>query len=145
MPVHARIRAVFGHFHDLNLLTLLHDLSSGQTAQQGWSLGAHLCPVAHGLPARQDVLELNILGQAADLVRGCDHAARRLGAAPAAVLHFVRSWDEGSLGARWLLSQLEELWCERLEDAEAVQAVLQFEDLLLARRLDGGDLQGQGE
>jgi hypothetical protein len=128
MPVHARIRAVFGHFQNLNLLALIHDLASGQTAHQSWSLDTRLCPVAHGLPARQDVMELNILGQTADLIRGCDHAARRLGAEPAAVLQFVRCWDEGTIAARWLLSQLEELWYERLEDAEAVQAVLQGEE-----------------
>ena len=107
-------------------------LSSGETARRGWSSGASLCPVAHGLPARQDVQELNLLGQTADLVRGCDLAARRLGADPAAVLHFVRSWDEESIGARWLFSQLEELWIERLEDAEAMQAVLQGDELILS-------------
>ena len=139
MPVHACIRAVFGRFQNLNLLALLHDLSAGQTAQQSWSAGTRLCPVAHGLPGRQDVLELNMLGQTADLVRGCGHAARRLGADPAAVLQFVRSWDEESIGGRWLLSQLEELWCERLEDAETVQAVLQGEELL------AGSLEGRGE
>jgi hypothetical protein len=124
MPVHARIRAVFGHFQNLNLLALLHDLASAQTVQQGWSFGTLLCPVAHGLPARRDVMELNVLGQTADLIRGCDHAARRLGADPAAVVQFVRSWDEGTIAAQRLFSQLVELWYERLEDAEAVQAVI---------------------
>ncbi len=127
MPVHTRIRAVFGHFQNLNLLAL-HDLATGNTAQEGWSLGSRLCPVAHGLPARQDVMELNILGQTQDLIQGCYHAARRLGADPADVLQFVRSWDEGTIAARWLFFQLFELWCERVEDAEAVQGVLQGED-----------------
>jgi hypothetical protein len=128
MPVHTRIRAVFGHFQNLNVLALMHDLASGQTARWSWSSQSRLCPVAHGLPAHQDVMELNILGQTDDLIRSCDLAARRLGADPAAVFQFVRSWDEGTIAARWLFSQLEELWYERLEDAEAVQAVLQGED-----------------
>jgi hypothetical protein len=128
MAVHARIRAVFGHFQNLNLLALLRDLSSGRTAVRSWSSGTLLCPIAHGLPARQDVVALNLLGQTDELIRGCDHAARRLGADPASVLHFVRSWDEESIGAGWLLAQLEELWAERLEDAETVQALLQGED-----------------
>jgi hypothetical protein len=138
MPVHARIRAVFGHFQNLNLLALLHDLSSGQTAKEGWSSGTLLCPVAHGLPARQDVVALNILGQTADLIRGCQHVARRMGAEDAAVFQFIRSWDEGTIGARWLFCQLEELWYERLDDAEAVQAVLQGEDPPLTGWGEGG-------
>ena len=77
MPVHARTHAVFGHFQNLNLLALLHDLASGRAAQGAWSSGGLLCPVAHGLPYRHDVLGLAALGQTADLVLGCDHAARR--------------------------------------------------------------------
>jgi hypothetical protein len=138
MPIHPRIRAVFGHFQNLNLLALLHDLAAGQTAKWSWSSGSVLCPVAHGLPARQDVMELNILGQTQDLVQGCYRAADRLGADPNAVLQFVRSWDEGTIAAQWLFSQLEELWYERLEDAETVQAVLQGEDLPSKEWDEGG-------
>jgi hypothetical protein len=134
MPVHARVHAVFGHFQNLNLLALLHDLASGRAVQGAWASGALLCPVAHGLPHRLDVTELAALGQAADLVLGCDRAARRLGADPAAVLRFVRSWDAESIGATWLLSQLEELWEERLQDAEAVQSLLQKEGSLPPER-----------
>jgi hypothetical protein len=130
MPVHTRIRAVFGRFQNLNLLALLHDLSSSRTARLSWSTSILLCPIAHGMATRQDVQELNLLGQTEDLVRGCVHAARRLGANPSDVLYFVQSWDAETIGAQWLLSQLEELWLERLEDAEAVQAVLQGEDVV---------------
>jgi hypothetical protein len=70
------------------------------------------------------VLELRALGQAADLSDGCDFAAHHLGADPAAVLSFVRSWDEGALNTGSLLRQLEEVWGERLADAEAVQHLL---------------------
>ena len=125
MPVSSRIYSVFGHFQNLNLLALLQDLREGRTARQAWLSGSLLCPVAHGLPHGAEVQRLRALGQAADLSAGCDFAARHLGADPAAVLRFVRSWDEEALSSDALLRQLEELWAERLADAEAVQELLQ--------------------
>jgi hypothetical protein len=80
--------------------------------------------VAHGLPQGAQVQELRALGQAADLSQGCDLAARHLGADPGAVLRFVRSWDEEALSSDSLRRQLEEVWGERLADAEAAQALL---------------------
>jgi hypothetical protein len=126
MAIQCAILEVFSRFQNLNLLALLHDLRSDRTARQAWSIGASLCPVAHGLPAGQHVRQLSILGQAADLGHGCDYAARYLGADPAAVLRFVRSWDDEILGRHWLLSQLQELWEERLADAQAMQDLLQW-------------------
>jgi hypothetical protein len=125
MPVSSNVRAVFGHFQNLNLLALLHDLYEGHTAQRAWRSGGRLCPVAHGLPAGRHVKELSVMGQAADLADGCDYAARHLGAEPDAVLRFVRGWDEETFGRGWLIRQLEELWEERLEDAEFTQQFLQ--------------------
>jgi hypothetical protein len=125
MSVASSIREVFGHFQNLNLLALLHDLRDGRTARHAWLSGSLLCPLAHGLPAGEQVRELNALGQTADLGKGCDYAARHLGAAPAAVQHFVRSWDGEALGSAWLRRQLEELWHERQADADAVQELLQ--------------------
>jgi hypothetical protein len=119
------IREVFGRFQNLNLLALLHDLRGNAVARQAWSARGLLCPVAHGLAAGRQVQELNVLGQAADLEDGCDFAARQLGADPAAVFRFVRSWDEEALGRDWLYGQLQELWHERLADAVAMQEVLQ--------------------
>src|SRR5215471_7902079 len=116
MPVSARVYAVFGHFQNLNLLALLQDLREGRTARQAWLSGSLLCPVAHGLPQGAQVRRLRALGQAADLSKGCDFAARHLGADPGAVLHFVRSWDEEGLSSGSLLRQLEEMWAERLAD-----------------------------
>jgi hypothetical protein len=124
MTIAVGIREVFAHFQNLNLLVLLQDLRDGRTARRAWSEGMLLCPVAHGLPDGRRVRELNILRQVSDLGHGCDRAARHLGAAPAAVLRFVRSWDDEALGRDWLLRQLEELWAERLADAEAVQELL---------------------
>jgi hypothetical protein len=125
MTVSSRIHSVFGHFQNLNLLALLQDLREGRTARQAWFSGSLLCPVAHGLPHGTQVKRLRVLGQAADLSQGCDFAARHLGADADAVLRFVRSWDEGALSSDSLLRQLEEMWEERLEDAEAVQELLQ--------------------
>jgi hypothetical protein len=125
MPIAAVIREVFGYFQNLNLLALIQDLRSGRLAKSAWSTGAFLCPVAHGLPAGEQVREVNVLGQADDLEDGCDHAACCLGAPPAAVRRFVRCWDEDVFSPGWLLQQLEELWRERLVDALAVQALLQ--------------------
>lgn len=53
-----------------------------------------------------------------------------LGADPAAVLRFVRAWDEQTLGLGPLRQQLQELWAERLADAEAVQEFLQADAIL---------------
>jgi hypothetical protein len=125
MPVASRVYAVFGHFQNLNLLALLHDLREGRTARQAWLSGSLLCPVAHGLSQGAQVRVLRALGQAADLSESCDFAARHLGADPGAVLRFVRSWDEEGLSSGWLLRQLEEVWEERLADAEATQELLQ--------------------
>jgi hypothetical protein len=134
MPIQLRIREVFGYFQNLNLLALIQDLRTGRTAQRAWSANGWLCPVAHGLPAGRHVRQLVVLGQAADLSRGCDYAARHLGADPTTVFRFVRSWDEESHYSAWLLRQLEELWEERLEDATAVQEILQPPDRPQAKR-----------
>jgi hypothetical protein len=124
MPVQPTVRAVFAHFQNLNLLALIHDLRCGQAALDGWSDAALLCPIAHGLPSGGDVHALNTFGQAANFARGCRYAARRLGADAFSVRHFVESWDEETLSADSLLQQFLELWEERLDDAEVVQAVL---------------------
>jgi hypothetical protein len=124
MSVSPSVRGVFGHFHNLNLLALLHDLRAGHTARQAWLSGSLLCPVAHGLAAGPQVRALSALGQTDDLNQGCAFAARQLGADPSAVLRFVRLWDEEALSTASLLRQLEELWRERLADAEAMQGLL---------------------
>jgi hypothetical protein len=121
----AVIRSVFGHFQNLNLLALMHDLRSGRTARGDWSSGPDLCPVAHGMPIGRLVSELRYLGQTAALERSCDYAARHLGANPGSVRRFVELWDTCAFSSQWLLRQLEEVWEERLADAVAVQELLQ--------------------
>ncbi|HMC64096.1 MAG TPA: hypothetical protein VKI65_04090, partial [Gemmataceae bacterium] len=55
--------------------------------------------------------------------QACHGAARYLGALPADVYRFVELWDQ-SCRQDWLLEQLDELWQERLADAESVQLIL---------------------
>jgi hypothetical protein len=119
------IHGVFGHFQNLNLLVLLHDLRSGHTARRAWSTGTLLCPVAHGMPVGRLVDELCFLGQTGEPERAYDYAARQLGADPSCLARFVRLWDAHAFSPDWLLRQLEELWDERQADAEAVQELLQ--------------------
>jgi hypothetical protein len=125
MPVTTHIRSIFSHFENLNLLTLIADLRASQVARQGWSRGSLLCPIAHGLPSGSEVSKLSWMGQSFDVGYGCTFVAHSLGVHPAAVLRFVCSWDDQSLSREWLLKQLEELWNERLENAQSVQEVLQ--------------------
>lgn len=133
MVVSSWVRAVFGHFQNLNLLALLGDLREARTAQQAWLSGSLLCPVAHGLPNGTQVRHLSAQGQVTELDEGCHFAARLLGAEPEDVLRFVRLWDEGTVSQVWLLRQLELVWEERLADAQALQGFLHEESGVAAR------------
>src|SRR5438128_2444877 len=124
MPIQPHIRAVFDHFHNLNLLALMEDLRVGRTPRQAWRSGSWLCPIAHGLPAGKEVSQVSALGQIAEHREDCLYAARQLGAAPEAVERFVTIWDDQTLTSDWLLRQLEELWVERLADAEVMEELL---------------------
>jgi hypothetical protein len=124
MRISAGIHDVFGRFQNLNLLALLHDLRSARTAHADWFSGNLLCPLAHGLNSGQQVREVNFLSQIANLKRACAYAAQCLGADYETVAHFVKSWDDNTLGAEVLIRYLEEIWSERLEDAEVVQQVI---------------------
>jgi hypothetical protein len=125
MAVQTRVREVFGYFQNLNLLALIHDLRRGQTAHGHWASGDWLCPVAHGLPSGQHVRQAVGLGQTFGLRLSSIYAAEQIGADGPAVIRFVDAWDnEPNFGVR-LLPQLEELWDERLADADAVQEVIQ--------------------
>jgi hypothetical protein len=125
MRISTGIREVFGHFHNLNLLALLHDLRGGRAAREDWSTTDKLlCPVAHGLASGQQVREINLLGEFANLKKACSYAAQCLGANVDAVARFVHSWDDHSLSTEVLTRHLEDIWQERLADAEAMQQVL---------------------
>ena len=125
MLIETAIRKVFAHFQNLNLLALVHDLEHDGAARADWSARHFLCPVAHGLASAQQVREVNLLNQMANLRKACDYAANCLGAQPGAVIRFVRSWDEHVLTREELLWHLRQLWDERLADAIAVQQVIQ--------------------
>jgi hypothetical protein len=125
MAVQARVREVFGYFQNLNLLALIQDLRRGQTARGHWASGNWLCPVAHGLPSGRHVREVVGMGQILGLDLSSIYAAEHIGADALAVIRFIEAWDEEpNYGVR-LLRQLEELWDERLADADAVQEVIQ--------------------
>jgi len=124
MPVPSMIRDVFDHFQNLNLLALVQDLRDGHTTGQAWFSGALLCPVAHGLGTAGQVQRLAGLFQAPDIERDCRYAADQLGATQRAVIRFVTAWDEGRVSSYWLQRQLEELWAERLADADCMQELL---------------------
>jgi len=126
------IHGVFGHFQNLNLLALVADLRNGHTARGAWSSGTSLCPVAHGMAVGRLVSDLGFLSQAAELERACDYAARHLGAEPHHVHRFVELWDANAFSQDWLLRQLQELWQERQDDADAVQDMLQAAPYLTA-------------
>jgi hypothetical protein len=129
MRITTGIWQVFGHFHNLNLLALIHDLRNQQTARANWTTNDKiLCPVAHGLANGQQVKEVNLLGEFANLQRACTMSANWLGADPGDVLRFVRSWDDYTITTEVLLDHLEQIWHERLADAEAAQAVMNGTD-----------------
>jgi len=127
MPTHVDpgIRGVFDYFQNLNLLVLVEDLRRGQTVRRAWHARGQLCPVAHGLPAEQQVREVCSADQEVGyLNRACIFAARILGAKPEEVVHFVEIWDSEKISANDLRQQLESLWNERLADADLMQELL---------------------
>jgi hypothetical protein len=124
MKAHPLIHAVFGYFQNLNLIFLLDDLRIGRIAKGAWTSGKVLCPVAHGMRAGRLVNDLHGLSQSVNLGCACDYAARHLGADPARVSQFIELWDSHQFSSDWLVRQLEDLWHERLADAEAVQDLL---------------------
>jgi hypothetical protein len=125
MTAQARVREVFGYFHNLNLLALLENLGRGRTAKGAWLSDGALCPVAHALPSGRYVRELVVLEQATDVRYGCDYAAQHIGAEPDNIMRFLQWWDGESDGDAWLQEQLQRLWEERLSDADAMQKILQ--------------------
>jgi hypothetical protein len=123
--VDPEIRGVFDYFQNLNLLVLMEDLRRGQAARKVWQSGSSLCPVAHGLPAKQQVREVCSCDQETGyLDQACIFAARLLGAKPEEVLYFVECWDSQKISDEALRKQLEALWLERLADAELMQHFL---------------------
>src|SRR5262245_25908687 len=124
MHIDPNIRSVFDYFQNLNLLVLREELRNGRAARGTWTSGAFLCPVAHGLADGEVVGNMRYLNQAAPLPRACDYAARKLGASPDSIYRFICDWDRGRISPDTLREQIEEIWKERLDDAVAVQEVM---------------------
>jgi hypothetical protein len=124
MKSDSTIRNVFGHFQNLNLLALIHDLRAGRAAQGAWAFAGELCPIAHGMPMGQLVDRLRYMGQVFEPARASAYAAGQLGANPIDVQRFIDWWDAHIFSSDWLLGELENLWNERLADADAVQEVI---------------------
>jgi len=119
------VRTLFGRFQNPNLLVLREDLRRGDVTQGDWSSIGTLCPLAHGLSAGRVIGELRRLSQAINLEEASVAAAKCLGVLPVDVYQFVRMWDDsGRLGVDWLAQRLDELWAERLADADCVQEIL---------------------
>jgi hypothetical protein len=128
MPIEPLVRDVFGGFQSLNLAVLMRDLRQGDTVRGAWSSlddNRSLCPVSHGMADGDLVGQLRWATQAVDIERACVLAARHLGTQPISVFRFVQLWDSFGAASRWLLAQLEELWAERLTDADTVQEILE--------------------
>jgi hypothetical protein len=93
--------------------------------------------VAHGLPADQQVREVCSADlEPGYLNRACIFAARILGAKPEEVVHFVECWDRDRISDHELRVQLEQLWQERLGDAELMQEFLADEREIKERTFD---------
>src|SRR5262245_55110697 len=123
MDIDPLIHNLFGRCQHLLLLILREDLRRGLVARGYWLDGGYLCPLAHGLADGIEIEQLRWQSQAIGLKQACYGAARYLGALPSEVYRFVELWDQSSR-QNWLLEQLDDLWQERLADAESVQSFL---------------------
>ena len=128
MAIDPLVRDVFGRFQNLNLAVLIHDLYGGRTVRGRWSSlddRRSLCPISHGMADGAIVEQLRWASQAIDIEKACSVAAWHLGTHPITVYRFVRQWDSLGWGTGWLIGQLEELWADRLADADTVQEILE--------------------
>lgn len=113
------VRKIFSQFKDLNLVFLMEDLRLGLVAHKNWvdCETRLMCPLQHGF----DVYSTDCMSVFKYLGNYFHLAAED-------VISFVNIWDARShcisLSSETLLSYLEEIWKERMEDAEAVQEVI---------------------
>lgn len=123
----APLREIFERFQNLNLIFLIEDLRRNLAATGNWASSELLCPVAHGMPDGATVERLKYLSQAVNLDAACKYAACEVGAHETTIRHFVDLWDS-TPAPMWLLQELEQIWAERVEDADFVTAFLQLDD-----------------
>jgi hypothetical protein len=110
------IKEIFARFENLNLRVLIENVSCGQVAFGSWIVRSEpdvLCPIAHGWPC--------------NVYQSTDAVTLFAGIPSMDGERFLAWWDGiDEDAARRLLSEaLDELWAERVEDAEAVQAVIE--------------------
>ena len=128
-----KFRDIFARFQNLNLLTLIEDLRVGKIAFGGWvcllthidGIGAWpttdllMCPLQHGMrhvhrPGR---------GLTDEVIM------QNLGVTYTLADEFINWWDEATITKGYrkkqLLTLLKSIFAERLEDADAVQQVLE--------------------
>ena len=112
-------RRLFGHFRDLNLLTLRSNLDVCRVARRDWFADGHLCPLGHGMPGWVAVRDAVASTQSRNepLPAGLHRTHVDVGL-------FVDLWDKGLITRDWLVEQVEQLWMERLADADTLQAVV---------------------
>jgi hypothetical protein len=120
MTFRETVRNVFTHFQNLNLIVLMDDLRAKRVARLAWITYAsgQLCPIAHGMPsftALRKVIESDGYNQAGEFL-GCDEKWPR---------EFVEKWDIVVYRDEELLAELQEIYQERLADADAVQQVIE--------------------
>lgn len=117
-------KRMFSKFQNLNLLFLIEDVRSGRTARGMWKSGQNLCPVAHGW---RDDWACRLL-QTPMIAVKFDSALSAMVAGLQAdeVLPFTSWWDVGHsiTKQKILLDILEEIYQERLIDADTVQQVI---------------------
>lgn len=127
MTVNPLIRDIFSRFQNLNLLTLMNNLRLKRVAFGGWQDDdGTMCPLSHGLGYQTQHWQ--------------DDLSKIFSISYSDIRDFVWLWDAPDLilagrtdflrrqkATNLLLRQLETIWQERLEDAEAMQEVLQAE------------------
>jgi hypothetical protein len=134
----APLRPIFERFQNLNLVFLIEDLRRNLAATGNWAAGALLCPVAHGMRDGAMVQRLKYLSQAVDLDAACRCAALELGTQERIIRQFVDLWDSEP-ATFWLLEELEQIWAERVEDAQFVTEFLGRDDYVMVN--DVGEYQ----
>jgi hypothetical protein len=121
-----KFRYIFEKFQNLNLLVLLEDLRRDQVASSSWRKWvfypdssypvATLCPLMHGV-CKYDIT-----------LRGyAEGASTSIGIGNPEVFEFTSWWDFHT-NKDGLIQLLESIYKERLEDADAVQNMLEVKD-----------------
>ena len=118
-----QLKDIFGRFHNLNLLTLIYNLEIEKVLTGNWlgkmnrctDMGA-MCPLWHGTAKG---------GYGRSSSPTCKkEPARSIGISESTVDQFTRWWDSSYNFPR-LTRALKEILAERIQDADAVQVVIQ--------------------